>query len=440
MSMNDALSEPLQLPCGASLGNRIAKAGMTEGLSDRYLRATPKLCKLYERWSRGGAGLLITGNVQIDKRVLERPGNVAIDANGGRRELEMWARAGTSGGNHLWMQISHAGRQAPWYATWEPLAPSEVQLKILGTYRKPRALTGGEIKDLIGRWATAAGVAKDCGFTGVQIHAAHGYLLSSFLSPVTNRRDDEWGGSLENRARVVIETIRAVRKRVGPDFPVAIKLNSADFQRGGFEFDDCLRLVEMLNAEGLDLMEISGGSYEQPRLLGYQGDAQSAHGSKSTAKREAYFLEYAKQVRALAKMPVMVTGGFRSREVMLSALESGDADVVGIGRPMCGDPDIAGKLLRGEVSETPRFEQTLTIMRGSQSNPLSRLWPLQVFGQQAWYYMQLFRMGRGKDPKWSLRPMVCFLRYQMDELLQSLLLKRRNPPVEQEVPEHAGHR
>ncbi len=216
---------------------------MTEGLSDRYLRATPGLCRLYERWSQGGAGLLITGNVQIDKRVLERPGNVAIDANGGTRQLAHWAEAGTCGGNHLWMQISDAGRQAPWYATWEPLAPSAVQLKILGTYRKPRAVTESEIKDFIARWATVSGIAKESGFTGVQIHAAHGYLLSSFLSPAVNQRTDAWGGPLENRARILLETIHAVRARVGPDFPVALKLNSADFQRGGFEFEDCLKLV-----------------------------------------------------------------------------------------------------------------------------------------------------------------------------------------------------
>lgn len=436
--MEDALNQPLKLPCGATLGNRLAKAAMTEGLSDRYLRATPKLCRLYERWSHGGAGLLITGNVQIDKRVLERPGNVAVDANGGWRELEKWAQAGTAGGNHLWMQISHAGRQAPWYATWEPLAPSPVQLKILGTYRKPRAVTEPEIKDFIGRWATVAGIAKDTGFTGVQIHAAHGYLLSSFLSPAVNRREDDWGGSLENRARILLETIRAVRRRVGPDFPVALKLNSADFQRGGFEFEDCLPLVEMLNQEGLDLLEISGGSYEQPRLLGYQGNSESAPGNTSTARREAYFLEYAEQVRALATMPVMVTGGFRTRRVMESAIGSGDADVVGLGRPLCGEPELAGKLLRGEVKETPRYEERLKVLSGNHSSPLSKLWPLQVFGQQSWYYMQLFRMGRGLDPKLSLKPMACFMRFQTDELLSAMLLKRRDTPLNQEAPEYVG--
>lgn len=436
--MDEVLGQSLQLPCGVTLPNRIAKAAMTEGLADRYLRATARLCRLYERWSLGGAGLLITGNVQIDKRVLERPGNVAIDANGGRRMLELWAQAGTVAGNHLWMQISHAGRQAPWYATWEPLAPSPVQLRILGTYRKPRALNDAEIRELICRWAAVAGVAKDSGFTGVQVHAAHGYLLSSFLSPAVNQRIDAWGGSLENRARMLLESIRAVRKRVGPSFPVAVKLNSADFQRGGFEFDDCLKLVEMLNAEGVDLLEISGGSYEQPRLLGFSGDAQTAQGESSTAKREAYFLEYAKQVRAIAKMPVMVTGGFRTRAGMRAAIESGDTDVVGIARPMCGDPEIVGKLLRAEVAETPRFEQTLKVMSGNQSTPMW-LWPIQVFGQQAWYYVQIFLLGRGMNPKLGLWPMLCFMIFQTDEMVRALLLRRRKPPLEREEPRYVGH-
>lgn len=406
---------------------------MTEGLADRYLQASPKLCRAYERWSRGGAGLLITGNVQIDKRSLERPANVAIDGNGGIDWLAHWAEAGTCGGNHLWMQISHAGRQAPWYTTWEPLAPSPVQLKLLGNYRPPRAIREDEIREFIARWATVSGIAKDCGFTGVQIHSAHGYLLSSFLSPLVNQRSDQWGGSLENRARFLLETVRAVRRRVGPNFPVSIKLNSADFQRGGFEFEECLQLVEWLNQEGLDLLEVSGGSYEQPRLLGYQGADESRPEKASTLAREAYFLEYAKQVRAIAKMPIMVTGGFRKRSVMEQAITAGDADVIGLGRPLCGDPQLPARLLAGEVDEAPRYELQLKVMSGNQEKPLSRLWPIQVFGQQAWYYLQIFRLGRGKHPKLSLKPMMCFLRFQMDEMWRALRLRRGTVPADREV-------
>jgi 2,4-dienoyl-CoA reductase-like NADH-dependent reductase (Old Yellow Enzyme family) len=217
-----ALDSPLTLPCGATLPNRLCKAAMTEGLADARLRATARHEVLYRRWSEGGAGLLVTGNVQVDRRVLERPGNVAIDMTDpqttspeARARLAAWARAATTTGSALWMQISHAGRQSPRYVTAEPVGPSAVQLELLGNYARPRALTEAGILDVIERFAQAAVIARETGFSGVQVHSAHGYLLSSFLSPVTNRRDDAWGGPLENRARLLLETVRAVRRAVG---------------------------------------------------------------------------------------------------------------------------------------------------------------------------------------------------------------------------------
>ncbi len=245
-----SLADPLQLPCGATLPNRLCKSAMTEGLADARLRATARHAALYRLWSAGGAGLLITGNVQIDRRVLERPGNVAIDVTDpvttsreARDRLSNWTAAGTAAGNHLWMQIAHAGRQSPRYVTREPLGPSAVKLDLLGNYARPRALEDREIRDFIGRFAQVAVIARETGFTGVQIHAAHGYLISSFLSPVTNQREDEWGGSLENRARLLMETLRAVRRAVGGDFPVGIKLNSDDFRKGGFSNEECVAVV-----------------------------------------------------------------------------------------------------------------------------------------------------------------------------------------------------
>ncbi|MEI2787686.1 MAG: hypothetical protein V9E93_02270 [Steroidobacteraceae bacterium] len=161
--------------------------------------------------------------------------------------LAAWAKAGTASGNQFWVQISHAGRQSPRYVTGRPLAPSAVQLDLLGNYARPRALTEGEIVDLIGRFAHAARVVRECGFTGVQVHGAHGYLISSFLSPITNQRTDAWGGTLANRARFLLETLRAVRRAVGRDFPVALKLNSDDFRKGGFSHEECLQVVAWLN-------------------------------------------------------------------------------------------------------------------------------------------------------------------------------------------------
>jgi 2,4-dienoyl-CoA reductase-like NADH-dependent reductase (Old Yellow Enzyme family) len=431
--MTDILAEPLKLPCGAVVPNRLCKSAMTEGVADAQLRPTPRHDVLYRQWSEGGAGLLVTGNVMIDRRVLERPGNVALDPATPDaetlRRLKSWAAAGTVSGNHLWMQINHAGRQSPWYVTREPLAPSAVQLKLLGNYAKPRALLEDEIVDFIGRYAAVAATAKAAGFTGVQIHAAHGYLISSFLSGVTNQRSDRWGGSLENRARFLLETIKATRAAVGPAFPIGVKLNSADFQKGGFTHEDCLQVVAWLNDAGIDLLEISGGTYEQPRLLGYEGKADSQGGptvAESTRRREAYFLEYAEAIRGVAKMPLMVTGGFRTRAGMVEALSKGETDVVGLGRPLCGETDLPRRLLDGTLAELPRYEKQLRLGSGIFA-PTTKVFLfklINVFGQQGWYYLQLFRLADGKKADFKLGVFGAFWRYQMDEYRKAWALHR----------------
>lgn len=431
--MTDLLAQPLKLPCGATLPNRLAKAAMTEGLSNPRLQATPRLENLYRLWSEGGAGLLLTGNVHIDRRVLERPGNVVIDVSAGgdspeaREALKRWAKAGTINGNHLWMQISHAGRQSPRYVTLQPLAPSAVQLEIAGNYGKPRAITEAEILDFIQRFARVAAVARDTGFTGVQIHSAHGYLLSSFLSPITNRRDDAWGGSLENRARFLLEALKAVRAAVGKDFPVSVKLNSDDFRKGGFSHEECLKVVAMLNGAQIDLLEISGGTYEQPRLLGFNIHNDTAKPvAQSTQKREAYFLDYASAIRKVATMPMMVTGGFRTRAGMEAPLAAGECDVIGIGRPLCSHPDLPKQLLARQIAELPRHEKTLMLKPSgwlSPSSPLLLLRVINGFGAQAWYYIQLFRLADVGRIQEGLGILSAFFRYQLDEYWTALRVK-----------------
>ncbi|MDO9452611.1 MAG: NADH:flavin oxidoreductase/NADH oxidase family protein [Stagnimonas sp.] len=421
------LAQPLKLACGATLPNRICKSAMTEGLSDARLFATERHNRVYRAWSEGGAGLLITGNVMIDNRVMERPGNVAIDPVDkfrpgfeGFERLKAYAAAGTVAGNHLWMQISHAGRQSPWYVAKQPLAPSEVQLDLMGNYKKPRALREDEILDFIQRFANVARVAREAGFTGAQIHSAHGYLLSSFLSPVTNTRTDAWGGSLENRSRFLIETLRATRKAVGADFPLAIKLNSDDFRRGGFTFDECLQLVEMLNAETLDLIEISGGTYEQPKLLGADGRSEDAMPLKqSTVKREAYFLEYAKAIRQVAKMPILMPGGFRSRAAMEAALASGDVDVIGLARPLCTMPDLPKKLLAGSIEEAPAHERE----HATQSkNFITKL--INLLGQMGWYYAHIEDLADGKPIQLNRSIFAAFVRYMKNEYANAWRMQR----------------
>ncbi len=405
--METRLAARLSLACGAELPNRFAKAAMTEGLADADDRATVRHVTLYRRWSKGGAGLLITGNVMVDRRFLERPGNVVVDDNGGLDSLAAWARAGTEAGNHLWMQISHPGRQSSRMSTREPLAPSAVRLRLAGLFARPRAMTGAEIADAIGRYARVAAVAQETGFTGVQVHGAHGYLISQFLSPVTNRRSDEWGGPLENRARFLLETIRAVRRRVGPGFPVGVKLNSADFQKGGFTLDECVRVAGWLGRESIDMLEISGGTYEQPRLLGHRGDegTYSEPARESTRRREAYFLEYAAAIQASAKVPLMVTGGFRTRAAMEAAVSSGETSIIGLARPLCVDPDLPRRMLDGAVDEGESPERRLRLGPGrllGPASPLPLCRSLNTQGEVAWFYRQIIRLAEGREPRTDL--------------------------------------
>jgi 2,4-dienoyl-CoA reductase-like NADH-dependent reductase (Old Yellow Enzyme family) len=397
----DILATPLKLPCGATLPNRLAKAAMTEGMADPQGRATAELDRLYAVWSDGGAGMLLSGNIQIDGDHLERPGNIIIDRepdDEAKRALAHLAATATRNGNHFWAQISHAGRQTQKPVNATPKAPSAVKLGLPGgQFGMPVPLTDDEILNLIGRFGTAARVCKEAGFTGVQIHAAHGYLLSQFLSPLANRREDRWGGSLENRARMLLFVVNSVRTVVGPDFPVSVKLNSADFQKGGFAFEESLQVAKWLQDAGVDLIEISGGTYEQPKLLGIEGmDApEEQNVAASTVAREAYFVDFAKAMRAEITIPLMVTGGFRSRSAMRQALDSGAADIIGLGRPLCYLPDGVKRLLGG-MEMLQRKEKELALFPPSLAwlTRFKMLRALDSFAGQYWFYSQLYAIGK----------------------------------------------
>lgn len=418
------LAAPLTLPCGARLGNRIAKAAMTEGVANPLNEATDKHRRLYRRWAEGGAGLLITGNVMVDRRYLERPGNVVIDgppSQGAMARLSAWASAATGAGADIWMQISHAGRQSPKIVSAAPVGPSAVALRLPGgQFAAPRALEHSEIEDVIARFAFVASTAKQAGFTGVQVHAAHGYLLSEFLSPRANVRDDAWGGPLENRARLLLRVVETVRKKVGSGFPISVKLNSSDFQKGGFSFEECLQVVAWLNDVGVDLLEISGGSYEQPRMMGLDGlepFVEAAPRRASTLAREAYFLQYAEEVARVAKMPLLVTGGFRSRAAMEEALATGAADVIGIARPLCVDPDAPAKLMSGQLAEAPAIERGLRLGKGvfGPDSKVDLIKALNGFASMSFFYRNIFRLAEGAAPKTRMALLPAFVRYQLGE-------------------------
>ena len=403
--MSYQLSDTVELPCGASLPNRLSKAAMTEGLATRDGVPTAALARLYGLWSDGGAGMLLSGNIMVDKDHLERPGNVVIDQPPNqemRDALRRWAEAGTRNGNHLWAQISHAGRQTQKIVNPSPKAPSAVKLGLPGgQFGQPVALTGNEIDDIIRRFGVCAAAVKEAGFTGVQIHAAHGYLLSQFLSPRSNQRDDQYGGDLANRARMLLAVVDAIRGAVGPDFPVAVKLNSADFQKGGFAFEESLQVAQWLQDHGIDLIEISGGTYEQPKLLGISGleEEEEQNVAQSTLMREAYFVDFAVAMGDKVKVPLMVTGGFRRREVMQQAVDTGSADVIGIGRPMCVMTDAPNQLLSG-LPELPRYEQMLSLFPRWMAwlGNIKLFKTLGSFAVQYWYYAQIDAIGRTGNP------------------------------------------
>ncbi|MCM6773725.1 nitroreductase family deazaflavin-dependent oxidoreductase [Nocardia sp. CDC159] len=383
-----ALPDPLPLPCGQVLPNRIMKSALSEGLGDGEHGPDDRLTRLFRRWGTGGFGLIVTGNVMIDRTQLGEPGNVAIEDERHLEELTRWAKAGKDGGTPVWVQLNHPGRQSnPIASRRRPVAPSAVALGIPGM-PTPRALTEAEIHDIIDRFATAARIVETAGFDGVQIHGAHGYLVSQFLSPLANRRTDAWGGDPQRRARFVIEVARAIRAAVSPGFAVGIKLNSADFQRGGFSEEESRAVVERLAAEQLDLIEISGGSYESPAMMGR---------SASTRAREAYFLEYAQTVRALARtVPLAVTGGFRTRAVMAEAVESGACDVVGVGRPSAVITAAAGDLLTGRTDALRPPAISLGLPQR-----LSDVRTVKAFDgalDLQWHTDQLHRLGAGLDP------------------------------------------
>lgn len=423
------LSSPLALPCGARLPNRIMKAAMTEGLADAQGRVSDRHETLYRRWSEGGAGLLVTGNVMVDRRYLERPGNIVVDGNDGRAGLEALAAAGTAGGSALWMQISHPGRQCSRIVNGKPVAPSAVQLRILGNFARPRALQAGEIPPLIEAYARVAATARATGFTGVQIHGAHGYLISQFLSPVTNRRSDRWGGPLANRARFLLEVVRATRGRVGPAFPVGVKLNSSDFQQGGFTLEESCQVAAWLADEGIDLLEISGGTYEQPRLLGLNGDPGTRAEPKraSTRRREAYFLEYAQAIRRAAAVPLAVTGGIRDHDFMTQSLARGELDVIGLARPLCVEPALPARLIAGQAASARRDETRLRLGKGllRPASPIAAVRALNSQGAAAWYYRQIIRLSEGREPDPKLSFGRALRQHFVDEYRLGLARRRQ---------------
>ena len=418
MSDYPTIESALNLPCGIQIKNRLCKSAMTERIADSNNFVSEKHLNLYDKWSEGGCGLLISGNVMVDKYNIEGAGNIIIEENsykGQLSTLKKWAQIATRNDTHFWMQLSHAGRQTPAAINRLPLAPSSVKLKIPGRrFGLPKEMSVSDIEKTIRQFTFTAKIAREVGFTGIQIHSAHGYLLSQFLSPNINLRSDEWGGSLENRSRLLIQIIRSCRKELGDDFPISVKLNSADFQKGGFTDTESVQVAKMLYKEKIDLLEISGGTYEQAKFLGYDKLTVKPRKNillqKSSVAREAYFLSYAKKISSETSPPLMVTGGFRTRIGMNAAL-SKVCSMIGVARPLCIDPKSAKKLFLHEIESLPIFEDKLSIGKKwlSIDSPITIFKSLNALGIISWYYVQLRRMGDGLQPNLSLKPLKALI-------------------------------
>ncbi|GHB07622.1 NADH:flavin oxidoreductase/NADH oxidase family protein [Streptomyces termitum] len=391
--MTSELFSPLPLRSGGVLPNRIAKAAMEENMAGDGQLPDERFLTLYRRWAAGGTGLLITGNVMVHAEALTGPAGVVLDARAPLEPFAAWARAAKSGGGAVWMQLNHPGRQVGSDMPGVVWGPSDVPVDLgrhSGRFGRPTPMTAERIEATVARFAVTAARAEEAGFDGVQIHAAHGYLLSQFLSPLSNRRTDRWGGPLENRARMLLDTVRAVRAVVSPSFAVSVKLNSADFQRGGFDAEDARRVIGMLAPLGVDLVELSGGNYESPAMAGRPADAR-------TRAREAYFLDLAEELVATSPLPLMLTGGITRRATAEEALRGGVA-VVGMGTALAVTPDLPLRWQRGGEADRP-----LRPVTWSDKTLASAAGMAQV-------RHQLRRLARGGSPRPGTHParaLVC---------------------------------
>lgn len=322
--------------------NRFVKVAMNEALGNFNLQPKRKIINLYRQWAIGGTGLIITGNVMVDRNNLAEPGNIVVDERSNMSKLRDWAEAAKTNGARVVMQINHPGKQSPKTMNKKPVAPSAIPIRgdIGIAFNPPRALTHEQVENLAIKFITTALVAKEAGFDGVEIHAAHGYLINQFLSARDNIRTDEYGGNLENRMRFLKEVYLGIRKACGEDFIIGVKINSDDYVEGGFNQEESAKVIKKMTELGIDFIEISGGSYENPKM------------SEETDKdnENVFFGEFSKKVKKEIEVPVIVTGGIRSYETMKNILDDNIADFIGLGRPLAIETDIPNKIANGSYT------------------------------------------------------------------------------------------
>lgn len=390
------LGRPLELPCGVALKNRLAKSAMSDSLGDGEGNPTEAQVRLYERWAEGGAALSLIGEVQVDPRYPERPGNLVLAAEADVQAMQVLARRGSMNGAQLWPQLGHAGALSH-VPISRPKGPSALDIEGL----RCEGMSIDDIQELPATYARAAKIAKNAGFGGVQVHAAHGFLLSQFLSPLFNRRTDAHGGSIEGRFRIIHAVLDAVRQTVGMSFPIGIKINSTDRLVGGLAEDDALHVVRMLDRTSVDLIDVSGGTY-------FPGAASSSDGRSSSGP---YFIDFAKRAKEVTAIPVMATGGFATRDQAKDAVEKGCVDAVSVARAMVLNPMLARAWLCDDGGD-PEFPAFDAPPRG---------------GVTAWYTMRLTALGEDKESRFDLNAASALEAYEVRDAQRCARWRKRFP-------------
>ncbi|KAF7187036.1 NADH-dependent flavin oxidoreductase iccG [Pseudocercospora fuligena] len=461
LSPLETIAQPITLPCGLTLPNRLVKCPMQETLAERPNFDPPiqKFRNIYKTWSESQYGLIITGQVQVDIRffsiagdVCTHPGSLEPDVMSKWKE---WAQIAQKHGTPCIVQIAHPGRMSPAGAGNRPsdmpaLCPSSVPVKmgdtwldkfalekVLGT---PKAMSLEDIDDAVENFVRGAVIARDAGFAGCQLHGAHGFLISQFLSPHTNRRDDEYGGSPERRMTLLKRLVREVRARCPPPYCLSVKLNSGDYmgKEEGLQQEEALEQVRWLVTCGMiDFVEISGGNAEQKtsglhNSFGKKTMEKAPKIKESTRIREAFFTEFAEKVQAMnSPIPIQLSGGFRSRTGMADAIDSGVCDLIGLGRAAVLEPELPRKTLLNRGYNDDDAVGMSHIIRGQW---FMRLIPAKVVGGGLpikFFYYNMQRLGAGllSDPHASL-PFVFFnnvylgLKDMLSQSLQRLVFWR----------------
>lgn len=389
------LSEPITFPfSGRTAKNRFLKAPMTERLCHWNSENEPishrgfpskEYTHLYQRWGEGEIGMIVSGNTMVRYDAVEAYGNpILCDDHDNRvaafREVTRLAKLH---GSLIVAQLSHPGRQGPKALNPHPVSASDVQLKMAwagNEFAQPRALSISEIKEIVQQFGETAALCHAAGFDGVQVHCAHGYLLAQFLAPTTNKRDDEYGGSFENRSRIIFEIIDEIHRRVpDPRFIVCVKVNSVEFQPGGQTPEDCRNLCQKLEEARVDFIDLSGGTFEGRAFEHKKGTRipllpilksmclPIARSIESTKARESYFIEFADLLRPLlSKTKLYVTGGFRTASGMVRAVTDSACDGIGLGRPLAAEPYFCKEILSGRV--TGAIENSMPRPKNTQAS------------------------------------------------------------------------